>query len=74
MPAETAYILQKYVQFNKLCQQCLILEAIQVAKRGGLFQTATVSFGLAGFEGSRAPGFNELLAQADSALTSRNDG
>jgi two-component system cell cycle response regulator len=32
--------------------------------------TVTASFGLVGFEGARAPDFNQLVAQADSALYS----
>lgn len=34
----------------------------------GSSRTVTASFGLVGFEGPRAPCFNELLSQADSAL------
>jgi diguanylate cyclase (GGDEF)-like protein len=36
--------------------------------------SVTASFGLAGFEGTRAPDFNRLVAQADSALYSAKRG
>ena len=36
----------------------------------GTTLTVTASFGIAGFEGTQAPGFNRLVAQADTALYS----